>query len=151
MRVALLAGVLLVVTACGDAGLNVTPTATTSPDNMAQSALVDSVVCKSDDRGAVASGTLQNVSDETWAYDVVVEWRDRSGKFYTGDETRTADLPPGGTFLWEVVPDVPEAVLGTCEVIDVVQLVPGGEAVAFPTDASPVHASPAYSVPPDGN
>lgn len=159
MRRALAAGALLIVlAACGsdDRALRVT-TERANAGNMAESALVDSVQCTSDERGAVASGTLQNVSDETHAYEVVVEFYDRGHEFYTGASERTADLPPDVTTLWAAVPDTPLAAGGTCEVVDVVELVPGGEATAFPTDGSPTSlplteaTQTTYPVPIDGN
>lgn len=158
-RAILLAGVLLLA-ACGADGLTVTNAATTpTTSHMAETAELGEVHCESDERGAVASGTLRNKSeDNTWAFEIVMEWRDQEDKFYVGDSTRTADLPPGGTAVWEVVPDTPEMPRGNCGVVDVVQLVPGGEATAFPTDGSPTSAPPisvqpqtTYPVPPDGN
>lgn len=148
MRCALLAGALVLAAGgCGPDDLHVQ--AAVGRGEPVESAHVDGVRCGSDARGAVASGTLQNTSDDVHAYEIVVEWRNRAGEFYTGESVRTADLPPLATFSWEAVPDVPEAVRGTCEVVDVVELVPGGEATAFPTDNGAPPST--YPVPPDGN
>lgn len=101
---------------------------------------LDPVTCDEDGDNARAEGVLTNVSDAEATFEIVVEFYDKAGAYYTGAAVPTAPLPPGATQTWEAEARAhghgEAAIGGVCEVVEVYEIPPVEEYTDVAVDGS---------------
>lgn len=96
--------------------------------------------CDEDGTTARAEGTLTNESDREATFEIVVEFYDKAGAYYTGAAVPTAPLSPKATQTWEAEARAhghgEAAIGGVCEVVEVYEIPPVEEYTDVAVDGS---------------